>query len=203
MAKADTHRPGRQHSLYALSERIYSGKRCFYCGQLLRGSRTREHVFPQKRFGLADQYLTLLNGTQIPYRQFTVPRCPTCNDVHLSKLEKRVQSLLFESPIAVARRDLKDIYIWANKILLGIVYAERLLPLSRRYPKGRAILPREMHDMFNMTHFPFRAYAFPSGSRRKGKSEFQAPRSYSILSRLRIRSCGSTSRTISSHCVFR
>ena len=161
MAKADTHRPGRQHSLYALSERIYSGKRCFYCGQLLRGSRTREHVFPQKRFGLADQYLTLLNGTQIPYRQFTVPCCPTCNNVHLSKLEKRVQSLLFESPIAVARRDLKDIYIWANKILLGIVYAERLLPLSRRYPKGRAILPREMHDMFNMTHFLIQGLRFP------------------------------------------
>ena len=90
-----------------------------------------------------------------------MPRCPTCNNVHLSKLEKRVQSLLFESPIAVARRDLKDIYIWANKILLGIVYAERLLPLSRRYPKGRAILPREMHDMFNMTHFLIQGLRFP------------------------------------------
>jgi hypothetical protein len=92
MAKAVRHRPGRQHSLYVLSERIYSGKRCFYCGKLLRGSRTREHVFPlwlQKRFALADQHLTLLNGTQIPYRHLTVPCCPTCNNVHLSKLEKR------------------------------------------------------------------------------------------------------------------
>jgi hypothetical protein len=164
MAKVVTHRPGRQHSLYVLSERIYSGKRCFYCGKLLRGSRTREHVFPlwlQKRFNLSDQHLTLLNGTLIPYRQLTVPCCPTCNNVHLSKLETRVQRLLFESPIAVARRDLKDIYIWANKILLGIVYAERLLPLNRRNPKGRTILPRKMRDMFNMTHFLIQSLRFP------------------------------------------
>jgi hypothetical protein len=57
-----------------------------------------------------------------------VPCCARCNNVRLSQLEKRVQNLLFERPISAARRDLKDIYIWANKILLGIVYAERLLP---------------------------------------------------------------------------
>lgn len=164
MARAVTHRPGRQNSLYTLSGRIYSGKRCFYCGKLLRGNRTREHVFPlwlQKRFHLADQHLTLLNGSLIPYRQLTVPCCSTCNNVHLSKLERRVQRLLFESPIAVARRDLKDIYIWANKILLGITYAERLLPLNRRYPKGRAVLPSEMRDMFRMTHFLIQGLRFP------------------------------------------
>jgi len=114
MARTGTHRPKRQHSLYLLSERIYSGKRCFYCGGLLRGNRTREHVFPrwlQERFGLANQHLTLLNGTLIPYRQLTVPCCQTCNNVYLSKLEKRVQTLLFDSSIAAARRDLKDIYI--------------------------------------------------------------------------------------------
>jgi hypothetical protein len=139
MAKLVKVRPGRKRSLFTLSSRIYSGKRCFYCRTLLRGNRTREHVFPlwlQKRFNLANQRLTLLNGSFIPYRSLTVPCCPTCNNVHLSKLEKRVQRLLFESSITVARSDLRDIYIWANKILLGIIYAERLLPLNRRYPKG-------------------------------------------------------------------
>jgi hypothetical protein len=170
--KAIRQRPGRQHSLYTLSQRIYSGKRCFYCGKLLRGSRTREHVFPlwlQKRFGLFDQHLTLLNGTLIPYRQLTVPCCSTCNNVHLSKLEKRVQTLLFESSIEEARRNLKDIYIWANKILLGIIYAERLLPLNRRYPKGRPILPPEMRDMFRMTHFLIQGLRFPIKFTAEGK----------------------------------
>jgi hypothetical protein len=92
MPKTASNRPRPQDKLYALSGRIYSGKRCFYCGQVLRGNKTREHVFPQwlkRRFGLANQHLTLLNGSLIPYRQLTVPCCSTCHNVHLSKLEKR------------------------------------------------------------------------------------------------------------------
>src|ERR1700704_1590776 len=176
MARTGTHRPKRQHSLYLLSERIYSGKRCFYCGRPLRGNRTREHVFPrwlQERFGLANQHLTLLNGTLIPYRQLTVPCCQTCNNVHLSKLEKRVQTLLFDSSIAAARRDLKDIYIWASKILLGILYAERLLPLNRRYPRGRPRLPHT-GDALNMTHFLIQSLRFPIKFMWKERSEFRA-----------------------------
>lgn len=174
MTKAVTHGPRRQESLFVLSDRIYSGKRCFYCGKLLRGGRTREHVFPlwlQKRFGLADQHLTLLNGTLIPYRQLTVPCCAPCNNVHLSQLEKRVQKLLFERPISAARRDLKDIYIWANKILLGIVYAERLLPLNRKYPKGRPILPPQLREAFRMTHFLIQSLRFPIKFTAEGKEQ--------------------------------
>jgi hypothetical protein len=183
MAKAVKHRPGRQHSLYVLTQRIYSGNRCFYCGKLLRGGRTREHVFPlwlQKRFDLSDQHLTLLNGTLIPYRQLTVPCCPTCNNVHLSKLERRVQRLLFESPFAEAQRNLKDIYIWANKILLGIVYAERMLPLNRRYPKGRPILPPELREMFRMTHFLIQGLRFPIRFTAEGEERIPDQHSYSI-----------------------
>jgi hypothetical protein len=46
-----------------------------------------------------------------------------------------------------------DIWIWVMKILLGIVYAERILPLRRSKPAGRRILPREMKDSLRMTHF--------------------------------------------------
>ncbi|MFL6798251.1 MAG: hypothetical protein ACJ8F3_12655 [Xanthobacteraceae bacterium] len=172
MAKTAKHGPRRQDSLFVLSERIYSGKRCFYCGKLLRGGRTREHVFPlwlQRKFGLPDQHLTLLNGTLIPYRQLTVPCCAPCNNVHLSQLEKRVQKLLFDGPVSVGRRDLKDIYIWANKILLGIVYAERLLPFNRRHPKGRPILPPMLREAFSMTHFLIQGLRFPIRFTAEGK----------------------------------
>jgi hypothetical protein len=56
---------------------------------------------------------------------------------------------------------LKDIYIWANKILLGILYAEWLPPLNRRYPRGRPILPHNWRDAFNMTHFLIQSLRFP------------------------------------------
>jgi hypothetical protein len=53
----------------------------------------------------------------------------------------------------MARRHSADIFTWACKILLGIIYAERLLPLDRRHPAGQPILPRQLWHSFQMTHF--------------------------------------------------
>ena len=147
-----------------IHRRIYTSNRCFYCGKRLRSERSREHVFPewlQTKFGLAYQSLTLLNGTTIPYRNLKVPCCKTCNNVHLSQLENRVKTLLFERPIKDVSKNLDQVFIWATKILLAIVYAERLLPLSRRYPKGRRILPRELWDSFQMTHLFIQSLIIP------------------------------------------
>ena len=88
-------------------------------------------------------------------------------------MRRGVQTLLFDSSIAAARRDLKDIYIWANKILLGILYAERLLPLNRRYPRGRPRLPHT-GDALNMTHFLIQSLRFPIKFMWKERSEFRA-----------------------------
>ena len=40
-----------------MNGRIYTRNRCFYCGRLLRGQNSREHVFPkwlQEKFNLWD-----------------------------------------------------------------------------------------------------------------------------------------------------
>jgi hypothetical protein len=139
-----------------INGRIYSRNRCFYCGNLLRTKNSKEHVFPkwlQEKFNLWDQTIHLLNGTTIQYSKLTVPCCQTCNTTHLSKLENRVKRYLFNEPIAVARRHSGDILIWVMKILLGIIYAERLLPLQRSKPAGRRIIPSHMRDSLAMTHF--------------------------------------------------
>jgi hypothetical protein len=147
-----------------IDRRIYSNNRCFYCGKLVRGTKSREHVFPrwlQKKFQLENQKLTLLNGTTIMYKQLTVPCCIRCNNVHLSRLENRVKRLLFECPLSEARRHLDQFFIWVIKILLAIIYAERMLPLDRRRPKGKPILPSELRDAFRMTHFFIQSLTIP------------------------------------------
>jgi hypothetical protein len=137
-----------------MNGRIYTRNRCFYCGRLLRGQNSREHVFPkwlQEKFNLWDQTIHLLNGTTIQYSKLTVPCCKPCNNTHLSKLENRVKKALF-GPIGVAREHGSDVFVWAMKILVGIVYAERLLPLQRSKPRGRTIFPIEWRDSLSMTH---------------------------------------------------
>ncbi len=150
--------PGKKtpEAFQPIDYRIYSRNRCFYCAKLLRNKKSREHVFPkwlQEKFKLWDHTIHLLNGTTIQYSKLTVPCCKPCNTIHLSKLENRVKRLLFEEPIGVARRNSSDIWIWVMKIFLGIVYAERMLPLRRSKPSGRRIFPSEMKDSLRMTHF--------------------------------------------------
>src|ERR1700730_13365528 len=139
-----------------IDNRIYSRNRYFFCSKLLRNKNSREHVFPkwlQEKFNLWDQTIHLLNGTTIQYSKLTVPCCNPCNTIHLSQLENRVKRLLFEEPISVARTNSSDFWIWVMRILLGIVYAERILPLRRSKPSGRRILPAEMRGSLRMTHF--------------------------------------------------
>ena len=139
-----------------IDKRIYSRNRCFYCSNLVRNKKSKEHVFPkwlQEKFNLWDQTIHLLNGTTIQYSKLTVPCCHGCNTNHLSKLENRIKHYLFNEPISVARKHSGDVLIWVMKILLGIIYAERLLPLQRSKPRGRRIIPSDLKDFLTMTHF--------------------------------------------------
>lgn len=172
MKSATRHRTKKFH-IHSIRDRIYSQRRCFYCGKLLRHDATREHVFPrwlQERFELPHQRLTLLNGTQIPYRQLTIPCCSTCNNVHLSQLESRVQQVLLRGSLSEARRNLPSVHVWITKIMLGIIYAERSLPLNRRHPRGRRIYPREIADRFDISHFLVQSLRIPMRFSAEGES---------------------------------
>jgi len=72
-----------------------------------------------------------------------------------------MKALLFARPIEDLRQHLDLVFIWITKILLAIIYAERLLPLRRRYPQGKRILARELWDSFQMTHFFIQSLIVP------------------------------------------
>jgi len=153
----------KPHPFDLIHAREYSEANCFFCGGILR-ARTREHVFPkwlQERFRLRHKTLTLLNGTDIQYSKLTVPCCKRCNTVHLSRLENKVKRLLFGKPISEPRLHSDLMLTWASKILLGIVYAERLLPLDRRDPQRGVIWPVEFKHSFQMTHFLVQSLHMP------------------------------------------
>jgi hypothetical protein len=162
----------RRHPFKLIDTRIYSDSHCFYCGKALRKHRTKEHVFPQwlqHKFRLQHQTIVLLNRSSIQYSKLKVPCCKPCNTVHLSQLENRVKRLLFEEPISMARRHSADIFAWACKILLGIVYIERLLPLDRRHPAGQPILPPQLWRSFEMAHFFVQSLRIPIDFSFEGK----------------------------------
>lgn len=129
---------------------------CFLCGVVLPADRnTDEHVIPkwiQERYNLWNQKLTLLNSTTIPYRQLTIPCCQTCNNVHLGKIEAEMQKACDAGPEAVQALPAETLFIWAGKILYGLLYREHLLPWSRRDEEAGPIVPAELLERFRLHH---------------------------------------------------
>jgi hypothetical protein len=76
----------------------------------------------QKRFTLWDHRITLTNGTDIQYKNLTVPCCLDCNGKYLSGIEKAVEAATLKGYDAVAALDPMTLYLWLGKILYGIFY---------------------------------------------------------------------------------
>lgn len=130
-------------------ENIVSG-RCFLCGGVATLGKG-EHVFPrwlQKRYGLWDQSLTLLNGTHYFYRNLRIPACKDCNTRVLGKTEACVSKMDEKSVSNWSIADSYEIGRWLAKILLGILFKETSLLRDRSSPElGTILCPSVMSEM--------------------------------------------------------
>ena len=121
----------------------FGNDRCFLCGKLLTiENRTKEHVYPrwlQKKFGLWNDSLTLLNGTNIQYRKLTVPCCKKCNQVMSQKIEKPIQQLVDEGYYSFINCNKDVVFQWLTKISYGILYKELSLKIDRSKTDSESI----------------------------------------------------------------
>jgi hypothetical protein len=138
---------------------------CFLCGEELTDDRdSDEHVIPkwiQERYQLWDQKLTLLNRTQIPYRQLKIPCCKTCNSEHLAKIETEMQRACDAGREAVLNLPPLTLFLWAGKILFGLMYREHLLSWNRRDEQEGPIVPAEVLEHFRLHHQFLQAARIP------------------------------------------
>lgn len=134
----------------ATSSETIEGKRCFACGGT-PSTGQGEHVVPlwlQRRFGLLDQRLTLLNGTLLPYRQLTAPCCQACNNGFLRDIENRVIEILDRSG-EFTDADRLILARWLCKMFLGILVKESSLAFDRRDPSKGSIVPPALLKEFH------------------------------------------------------
>jgi len=117
---------------------------CFLCAKnITTGDYTLEHVVPawaQHRYNLWNQRLVLLNGTDIPYRQLTVPCCDDCNRNRLRPLEDSLSQTVDVGHHAVKALPARLVLLWLAKILFGILYKELFLLLDRSSPSDGTII---------------------------------------------------------------
>jgi hypothetical protein len=134
-----------------------SSSECFLCAKSIDdGHYTLEHVIPawaQHRHSLWNQRLVLLNGTEIPYRQLTVPCCDDCNEIRLRSLEDSLSQTVEVGYKAVKALPKERLYLWLSKIFFGILYKELFLLLDRSNPSGPTIVTSEFLRYYSGLRF--------------------------------------------------
>lgn len=97
---------------------------CMFSGET---TTNEEHVLPrwmQRRFGLANQTYHLPNGTQIAYRNAKIP----VSDAHNTTFGR------IETRMAQGVATDQEIYLWAFKIHVGLIYKNAGLKVDIRAP---------------------------------------------------------------------
>jgi hypothetical protein len=95
-------------------------------------ANTKEHVIPgwlQKRMHLRTQSLILPNKTAIKYKNLVVPAVKSHNE-KFGKIEKRISNGVF---------NLIEVYLWALKIHVGLLYRDSTLKTNIRNPFSKSI----------------------------------------------------------------
>lgn len=106
---------------------------CLFSGE---AANTDEHVIPmwlQRRLNLGNQTLYLPNGTRLPYKHSKVPAKDTHNS-KFSEIENRIAQGIFD-PL--------ELYLWAYKIHLGLIYRDTTLRWNIRDPTAPMIFQRD------------------------------------------------------------
>ncbi|WP_426028000.1 hypothetical protein [Brevundimonas sp. TWP2-3-4b2] len=97
---------------------------CMFSGEPVSND---EHIIPkwmQRRYNLANQTYHLPNGSKIAYRNAKVPVA----EEHNSKFSE------IEGRISDGSASLKDIYLWAFQIHIGLIYKDSALKVDIKNP---------------------------------------------------------------------
>lgn len=138
----------------AIEEAKKATNQCFMCGGKPTNGKG-EHIFPvwlQRRYNLWDQKLTLLNGTQIPYRNLRVPACEHCNGSFLGKTEDFVSRLSGDDVGSWSEEFSFEVGRWLAKILVCILIKESNLILDRKNQHSGTIYPKNALDELFLLH---------------------------------------------------
>lgn len=114
---------------------------CMFSGDL---TENEEHIIPrwlQRRFNLKEQSYYLPNGTPIKYKYCKIPVKQSENS-EFSKIEKNISEGIYHP---------MELYLWALKIHIGLLYRSSNLKSDIKKPESSSIL--EIGNFFSEVNF--------------------------------------------------
>ena len=110
--------------------------KCLFSGQK---TTNKEHIIPQwlqRKFNLSNQTFYLPNGTKLPYRDAVIPVSKKHNS-NFGKIENNISRNVYK---------LEEVYLWALKLHLGLIFRDSSLKFDRSSFGSPFILDTENFD---------------------------------------------------------
>lgn len=129
--------------------------KCFLCGNMLGDENSAEHIIPkwlQHKYDLWNKKIVLLNQTEIPYKQLTIPCCKSCNNESLGQVEKEIQTASNTGFQQFNTLDSLRIFQWVGKIYYGLLFKELSLNADRRNPAQGKITTPDLLERYKTLH---------------------------------------------------
>jgi len=117
----------------------FSNKQCFLSGETLSSSEEKISVFPawlMSRYNLQQQPFKLLDESMATYGDLKIPCSAAINEQYLEPLEQRIAEAFEDGYDAVKALDEMQLFLWAGKLLYGIIFNELQIAIRQSHAQG-------------------------------------------------------------------
>ncbi|WP_295651667.1 hypothetical protein [uncultured Mucilaginibacter sp.] len=117
----------------------FSNKQCFLSGETLSSSEEKIAVFPawlMSRYNLQQQPFKLLDESMATYGDLKIPCSAAINEQYLEPLEQRIADAFEGGYDAVKVLDEMQLFLWAGKLLYGIIFNELQIAIRQSHAQG-------------------------------------------------------------------
>jgi hypothetical protein len=143
----------------------FSNNKCFLTGQTLNSPEEQIQVFPQwlmSRYELEDKPFKLLDESMATYKDLKLPCTAEVNELYLEPLESEIADAFDTGYEALKALDEDKLFLWAGKLLYGIIFNEIQAGIKLQHSQGEAFnISQSIIHKFNNLHMMLQSLNLP------------------------------------------
>ncbi len=155
-----------QTEIYQPFDKFNFGNRtCFLSGKLLQSEEEKIQVFPAwllAKYNLYDHPFKMLDENFPTYKDLKLPCSAEINALYFEPLEEEIKAAFAQGFEAVQALDEWKLFIWAGKIMYGIIFNELQSAIRQQYAQGEGLnISQSLMHKFSSLHIMLQMLFLP------------------------------------------
>jgi hypothetical protein len=143
----------------------FGNRNCFLTGQALTSEQERIQVFPQwlmNLYDLEDKPFKMLDESMATYKDIKIPCAANVNEAFLEPLEVTIKAAFEAGYNAVSQLDDQLLFLWAGKLLYGLIYNEVQSGIKLQHSQGEEFnISQSIIHKFSNLHLMLQSLNLP------------------------------------------